>query len=307
MMSRIATTAALLLAAIHANADEVRVLTWNVESSQGNRQTAEPATIMGQLVELQRDHGPFDLIGLTEVPGASAIMYATALQTPERTYAPVVSSTGGSDRMLITYDTERFQLVVKEDGLTSHNGQTFPGGNNRRPMFVTLDDRRTGKRLTFMVNHLNRGNDQTRRRQAVMLRQWVKDHPHPVIAVGDYNFDFDTLRLCGNQSMTLFMRDDPSDRGRFAWRWVIPGVETNVTDYRRKNEKVEVIGEFCDTNWSGDQRGRDRYPTSILDFVFLGGEAMSWGATSEIIVRDDDFPDDERTSDHRPVMAVVKP
>lgn len=297
-----------VLLTVSAHAADIRVLTWNVESSNAERQTSDPATIAAELIELQRDYGPFDLIGLTEVPGVNAATYAAALQLPQRSYAPLVSDTGGSDRMLIAFNLDRFDLVSQDTGLTSHDGETFPGGNNRRPLLVTLADKQNnGRRLTFMVNHLTRGNDQSRQRQARLLREWVKDHPNPVIAVGDYNFDFDTVNLCGNQSMAMFMRDPASDRGQFAWRWVIPGVERTVTDYRAPTEKVEIIGEFRDTNWAPDRGGNDQYPTSILDFVFLGQDAKDWEASSQIIVRDGDFPDDELRSDHRPVMAVVRP
>lgn len=305
MIARFIAVVALSLATT-LDAKEIRVLTWNVESSRGLRQTADPATISQQLVELQHDHGPFDLVGLTEVPGASALMYVAALQTPERSYGYLLSETGGSDRMLIAYGQDRFEAVAEEPALTSHDGETFPGGNNRRPMFVTLNDRQTRLGLvTFMVNHLTRGNAQSRQRQARLLRGWVKKHPHAAIAVGDYNFDFDTVNLCGNQAMSIFLRDDASDGGRFAWRWVVPGVERKVADFRQPTERVEVIGTFRDTNWSPSRNGGDQYPTSILDFVFLGGAAREWNASSTIIVREGDFPDDERTSDHRPVMAVI--
>lgn len=69
---------------------ELRELTWNVKSSNADRQTSDPATIAVELIELQRDYGPFDLIGLTEAPELKTATYTAALQLPQRTYASFV-------------------------------------------------------------------------------------------------------------------------------------------------------------------------------------------------------------------------
>ena len=51
----------------------------------------------------------------------------------------------------------------------------------------------------------------------------------------------------------------------------------------------------------------DHYRDSLPDFVFVGQAARDWGATSTVIVCSGDFPDDEATSDHRPVEAILDP
>ena len=61
-----------------------------------------------------------------------------------------------------------------------------------------------------------------------------------------------------------------------------------------------------DTQWS-NRDGADAYPDSCLDFAFVAGVARAWQSTSRVIVRVEDFPDDETTSDHRPVELVVVP
>ena len=48
------------------------------------------------------------------------------------------------------------------------------------------------------------------------------------------------------------------------------------------------------------------YPDSCLDFAFVTGAAGAWQASSHVIVRNGDYPDDEKTSDHRPVELVVE-
>jgi hypothetical protein len=60
---------------------------------------------------------------------------------------------------------------------------------------------------------------------------------------------------------------------------------------------------LVDTQWSGDHK--DRYPDSLLDFAFVAGAAKEFVCTSQMIMRDGDFPDDKSTSDHRPIELVV--
>jgi endonuclease/exonuclease/phosphatase family metal-dependent hydrolase len=48
-----------------------------------------------------------------------------------------------------------------------------------------------GPELLFMVNHLYRGNADGRHEQARLLNAWAREQTIPVIAVGDYNFDWD--------------------------------------------------------------------------------------------------------------------
>jgi hypothetical protein len=69
------------------------------------------------------------------------------------------------------------------------------------------------------------------------------------------------------------------------WRWIRPA-------------------ELIDTNWADrDGDGVEDYPDSMLDFAFMAGE---WSSPAcRVIVRDGDFPDDERTADHRPVELTV--
>ena len=66
-----------------------------------------------------------------------------------------------------------------------------------------------------------------------------------------------------------------------AWEWVVPN-------------------PLVDTQWS-DNFGKDRFPNSMLDFAFVAGEAKTWNPQCSVIVRPGDFPDDSKTSDHRPV------
>ena len=119
-----------------ASAEEIRVLSWNVESS-GNDSTK----ISEHLTALQNDSEPYDLIALTEVKNSNASKYEDAVEVDSLDYKRFVSNTGGSDKMVILVRTDRFDLVNQNAvNLTSHEGVTFPGGSARRPMFVKLKD-----------------------------------------------------------------------------------------------------------------------------------------------------------------------
>ena len=51
---------------------------------------------------------------------------------------------------------------------------------------------------------------------------------------------------------------------------------------------------------------KDKYPDSMLDFVFVANGATSFKSTCQIVVREGDFPDSKRTSDNRATRAVIK-
>jgi hypothetical protein len=67
---------------------------------------------------------------------------------------------------------------------------------------------------------------------------------------------------------------------------------------------------LVDSNWSDDRqiKGRrvDRYPDSILDFVFVANDAKKWNGVSTVVVRPGDFPDSDKTSDHRPLLTSFR-
>lgn len=301
-------------AAPWAGADEISVLTWNLESDRpeppqhfadGNT----PAVIAAELTALQHDHGPYDLLGLTEVLPDSASLYEQAANAGGRSYRAFTSTTGATDRLLILFDADRFELVGEPVNLESHDGITFPGGTSRRPFFVQLRDLRNGGlEFLFMVNHLTRGNAGARQMQAAGLREWAEDQTLPVIAAGDFNFDFDFEALTGNQSMAIFMEDDANQAD--IWKWIIPNALVETTP-PGPDQRTFVAAHFADSNWADDNDSEtervDRFPGSILDFVFVAQGAREWTGRSSVIVREGDFPDTADTSDHRPVEARFDP
>lgn len=126
-----------------------------------------------------------------------------------------------------------------------------------------------------MVNHLNRGTPQRRHDQAVLLNEWAIMDNRAAIAVGDYNFDWevdggDEQHDLGYDYMTAQQE----------WVWVRPAELTTT----------QCSGWPCGFN-------------SVLDFVFTANGAQGWSANAQIVIGDGDFPDNNQTTDHRPVLA----
>ena len=44
----------------------------------------------------------------------------------------------------------------------------------------------------------------------------------------------------------------------------------------------------------------------MLDFVFVANYAKTFESACKVIVRPGDFPDDDKTSDHRAIRATIK-
>ena len=102
----------------------------------------------------------------------------------------------------------------------------------------------------------------------------LNDGNHRSPMMGDFNFDYSFGSGSGDDSFSEFMKDG-------IWRWVKPS--------------PMIDSNFSDTD--GD--GKDNYPDSMLDFVFLANGARDFDCKCSIVQRDGDFPDDESTSDHR--------
>jgi endonuclease/exonuclease/phosphatase family metal-dependent hydrolase len=152
---------------------------------------------------------------------------------------------------------------------------------------VRLRDHASGdKEFYFVINHLARGDDQLRLSQAKMLREWADRQTLPVIIAGDMNFDYEFANEDGNASFDAFMEGDV-----FEWIKPDPLIDSNWADIDPTLPTAERT---------------DRFPGSILDFVFAAKGAKDWVADSDVVVRDGDFPDTGKTSDHRPIVATFR-
>jgi len=248
----------------------ISVLAWNVESGG-----SDPKVIAKQLTEL----GSHDVYCLSEVDSDEFERFRKALPVG---FTFVDSKSGGGDRLQIIFNNNRFELLEEKE-LSQHRNFELNNGNHRSPMYVRLKDKATSVEFIVMVNHLARRNADLRTKQAIGLREWARDQNVAVINIGDFNMDYDFHTQKGNAAFPEILRDN-------VFQWVKP---------------VELI----DTNWADrDGDGKDNYPDSMLDFAFVAGPAKDWKPVCRVIVRDGDFPDDNTTSDHRPIeLKLIVP
>lgn len=247
----------------------ISILAWNVESGG-----SDPLVIAQQLKEL----GTHDVVCLSEVEPGSFDLYKDAMGT---NFTSINGRSGRSDRLQIIFNSEKFELLQTEE-LESYREFTLNNGSHRSPMYVRLQIRGTDKQFVVMTNHLARGNAELRKQQAIGLREWARDQSAPLIAIGDFNMDFDFRTERGNDAFPEMIRDN-------VWEWVRPN-------------------QLIDTNWADRNKdGIDDYPDSMLDFAFVAGPAKTWSPECVVVVRPDDFPDDETTSDHRPIKLMLNP
>jgi endonuclease/exonuclease/phosphatase family metal-dependent hydrolase len=250
-----------------ADPDAVTLVTWNLGMADADAQSlaAQIAAFAG-----------VDLWALQETnrSGAAALLEAAAEAGENADFAAVLGESGDGIPLLTLYDADRFTLVEKYE-LDPINTT----GRARAPLVLHLRDNRSGAEFLLVNNHLYRTRDAERHTQARLLNLWATTQTLPMLAAGDYNFDWDWQygetqeeRDAGYDAMTRFDR----------WQWVRP---------------AQIVPTECS----------DTLPCTyddVLDFIFVAGSARTWPAESTIIVRPGDFPDDSIKSDHRPVMGT---
>jgi hypothetical protein len=240
----------------------LRVVGFNVESSG-----ARPDVVDDLIAAVQG----VDLWDFSEVQDAiwATLFAQAAAQGETGAFTPILGTTGGGDRLLIVYHQDRFDLV-RHFELTDIN----IGGNVRAPLVAHFRFKPAGPEFLFMVNHLYRSNTERRHEQARLLNAWARQQTLPVIAVGDYNFDWDVTN-----GATMHDRGYDLLTGDGVFTWVRP---------------PQLIRTQCSFD-------------SVLDFVFVAGAARQWHASSEILATEEGYcPSDQSRSDHRPVLALFE-
>jgi hypothetical protein len=283
-----------------AAGEEFRLLAWNVESNRpGSPPDSDARVIARQLVGLLKAPATRgQIVALSEVAPADVHAYRKAVALGLDGEVDFVTSASGgfrdADSLLLVVDATRFRI---EDAVELHRYAGIAANFNvdddsspehgtvraRSPLVAKIRDLASDEWFWVVVVHLARGEDDLRTDQARMLVAWARDQEAPVIAAGDFNFDWDMYTKRGNPGF-----DAMTDGG--VWTWIRPD-------------------PLRDTNWAAarDNPKRDRFPDSILDFVFVAQGATGWRGESQVIVRPGDFPDDDETSDHRPILATFHP
>ena len=263
--------AVLMFVAVLQSAGQtvVKVRSWNVESG-GSSIT----TIAEQIAAADG----VDIWGLSEVHGFQAVQpFELAAEDGEgANYESYFGTTGGGDRLLIIYNEDRFELLAEFQ--LNHINIDQSG---RAPLVVHLKVRETGIDFYFMVNHLFRGNSSKRHQQSRLLNEWAESVDIPVIAAGDYNYDWEVIGGDGDHDLGY----DLLTAGNI-FTWVRPDT---------------LIRTQCSATSSGNCRFN-----SVLDFVFTANMPEAWEANSTILVEPGDFPDNAQTSDHRVVEGVFE-
>jgi endonuclease/exonuclease/phosphatase family metal-dependent hydrolase len=243
-------------------AETISAISWNVESGG-----ADPVEIAKRVRRLQTAHKP-DVWGFSEVQNdtwAEKFEQAAA-QASGSSFKRIVGTTGRSDLLAIVYNTDRLEYLGHQE---LHRVNL--GGHVRAPLVAAFKTKKTGRRFLFMVNHLYRSKADARHDQATLLNRWATQQKLPIIAVGDYNFD---------------------------WKW----------DYKDRGlDNMTAGGVFTWIRPTRIASTQDSALGAILDFVFISGrDTWTWKTTSTIIVEKGDFPDTDETPDHRPLTATIE-
>jgi hypothetical protein len=243
----------------------ILLMGWNVESGGSN-----PAIIAKQLEAFEG----YDIIGLCEVRQQDAAAYAKAAGVGEGAkgkassdFQYVLSTTGGADRMMIIWDNRRLEKIGEAYEIIE-----LKEGNHRAPLFAKFQLRGTDVQFLFMVNHLARINRELCERQAKGLSDWAATQSIPVIAVGDYNIDYDIDDGVGSKAFNLML-----EAGVF--EWVVPN---------------ELVKTQLTPKYNG-----------VLDFFFIAHKPSNWRVSSRILDLDTTGYDKAEVSDHRPVRGRI--
>ncbi|MGB3494434.1 MAG: endonuclease/exonuclease/phosphatase family protein [Elainellaceae cyanobacterium] len=245
----------------------VSVVAFNLESGD-----ADPVYLADQYLAPQQG---VDLWGLSEVQNPEWLtVLEQGVEVGESSdFQAILGTTGGADRLALLYNTSLFEVIEAYE-LT----ELSFGGRVRAALVAQMKVRASGEEFLFMVNHLYRTNDEARHQQAQILNTWARGQTLPIIAVGDYNFDFNiTEGDAGNRDrgFDLMTQDN-------IFTWVRP---------------QPLMVSHCS----------DRY-NNILDFIFVANGAKSWTVEDSTVLysdaADDYCPDDSLQSDHFPVAAT---
>jgi endonuclease/exonuclease/phosphatase family metal-dependent hydrolase len=210
--------------------------------------------------------------GMTEVQSSdwARTFQEAANDNNKQNFQWVIGTTGWDDALVILWDDERLALVNHWE---LHDINV--GGTARSPLVGHMRSRETGTEFLFMVNHLWRSQADSRRKQAELLNEWGRVQELPVIAVGDYNFDYALDGTYQDPGLNLLTKDG-------IFKWVVPD---------------DLVKTHCNSSY---------YEPAILDFVFTVGKAKNWKASSDVLFSDNSYcPDDNWQSDHRPVRGTI--
>lgn len=239
----------------------LQVVGYNVESGD-----ATPERVASNMSEVAGEV----LWGFSEAQNQDWLdMFAVAANDGDQYFETAIGTTGGADKLGIVYDAEVMELLD-----TAELPDINIHGSARAPFIGHFRLLGSGVEFKFMVNHLWRTDEAARHEQAALLNDWAAGEDLPIVAVGDYNFDWEVEggEADHDAGFDLFVANG-------VWQWVRPD---------------ELVRTQCSQAYN-----------SVLDFVFVANDAKNWAGESTILFQQNIYCQESPDNpDHRPVQAT---
>jgi len=261
---------------LRRDGNNLAMLFWNADSSD-----SDPATVLRGLTT----RGQYHIYGLTEVNQPDEFSDGIKDKWPDN-YDSFYSESGAiegamNNHSVIIYDYNRMYLVSKDE-LVEFRGTPLSADGHPAPLVAHLRDKeRDDEEFLLVVCHLSE-DPEFRQNQVEGLSAWAKTKSQPIYLVGNFRFARLIDKDQGDESFHRMT-------GEGTWRWVRP-VDLLATEYR--DEDGDDLNDL---------------ENQVRDHIFAAGRAVSWPTTCQIKKRSRDFPDDQTTSNHRPIELIVDP
>lgn len=266
-------TIVLILAATTAEAQTLKVMTYNIRFDNANDGVNRWSNRKDKLTGLIQKYDP-DLIGLQEALLSQIQDIITPL--PQYQYVGVGRDDGKEkgEFSCILYRKDKFDLINTETRWLSET-PTVPGSKNwdaaitRVVTQATLRDKKSKKEFIHFNTHFDHIGKEARLNSARIIREWIAKDANklPAIVTGDFNAE-------PTEPPYAEMLKDKV-----------------VKDTRPKDLSV---GTFCNF-------GVNSQPCRLIDYIFC---TNSWRVGKYQVIQDNDganYP-----SDHLPVMVELK-
>ena len=252
----------------------IAMLHWDVEAGG-----SEPETVARELIDIDKYH----VVGLSTVDKPKDFEKAFDDAWP-KTYDHFQSKSGKianapNRHLILLYDYTRLYMVSKTE-VADVDGKPLTGGDYPAPLVAHFRDNTDDKEFMVVLVQFAENDLELQKKQAEGLREWIRSASQPVVVLGNFNFDYQIENESANEAFDAFTKGG-------VYKWVKP------------LEMMDAVWVDEDGDGTNDQAG------VLADFAFLAGRAKKWPATCRIVKRGRDFPDDERTPNHRPVELIV--
>ena len=262
--------AIVLLLATSAHGESISVVGFNV----GSGEDTSPVKVAGDVAKIPES----TLWGLAGIEGPKALNIMRQSIGPG--YRAILGrsgsdQSGSKDNIAIVYHSASLRLMEWWEMVKCRG--------SRKPLVAKFQVKDGDAEFLFVVNRLERGNVSIRNEQAKYLHYWGLRQSLPVVAAGDYSFDWKIKKKKGNAAFDLFTKGG-------VYKWVQPEcVGFGI---------CPKTGTQCNSIYSG-----------IQDFIFLTGPAKKWATVESNVLFMNDKGYCERSkkghADHRPVRAVL--